>query len=112
MPGTAYVNLNTVNADVIYPGLLSHLPSDTQIIVAIFPNAPENKFPTPVAHLQRTISELLEQPQKYLIDESNVILGGYSCGATMTIPLATYFAKQSLFFKSLLLVSPIFDYSG
>ena len=111
LPGTGFVNFNTVNTDTFYPGLLELLHSDTQIIVAIFPNAPEHKFPTPVLHLQRTLSRLLEHSQQYRIDQANIVFGGYSCGATLAVPLAIYFANRPVSFKGILLISPVFDYS-
>jgi acetyl esterase/lipase len=103
---------NKVQIDCAMTGLISHLPSDYQIIVATYPEAPENRFPAPVLHLQETISWLVDHPDQYKIDPCNIILSGYSCGGSMLIPLALYFANKSYHFKSLISISPIFDYSG
>jgi hypothetical protein len=59
MPATAYLALNSVYIDCTLPGLLTHLPPDFQIILATYPLAPENKFPAPILHLQKTISALI-----------------------------------------------------
>lgn len=40
LPGTGFINFNTVNADTFCPALLELLSSDTQIIVALSPEAP------------------------------------------------------------------------
>lgn len=40
LPGTAFVNFNEVNACGFYPFWLELLSSDTQIIIALSPNAP------------------------------------------------------------------------
>jgi hypothetical protein len=101
-----------VQNDCTIPGLLNNLPSDYQIIVATYPEAPEHKFPAPVLHLQETLSWLVDHPDQYKIDPSNIVLSGYSCGGTMLIPLGIYFASKSYFFKSFLCIAPIFDYSG
>lgn len=112
MPATAYLFFNPIYVDCTLPGMLTYLPSNFQIILAKSPNAPEFKFPTHILHLQKTISYLIEHHKEYLIDTSNVVLSGYSSGATMTIPLGLYFAQQSYFFRSLVCFSPVFDYSG
>jgi acetyl esterase/lipase len=112
LPGTGYIQYNEVQNDCTLPYLLNHLPSDFQIVVATYPLSPENKFPAPTLHLQKTISWLIENPDKYLIDPNNIIMSGYSCGGTILIPLGVYFANKSYFFKSLLGLAPVFDYSG
>jgi hypothetical protein len=65
-----------------------------------------NFLPAPVLHLQDTISWLVNNPDKYLIDPSKIILSGYSCGGKMIIPLGIYFASKSYFFKKFALHFP------
>jgi predicted esterase len=40
-----------------------------------------------------------------------VILGGYSSGAVISVPLAISFAKKNIFFRNVVCMSPVFDFS-
>jgi len=80
--------------------------------VAKYPNAPEHKYPAPLIHLKATVSHLIDQSSFYKIDQNNIILTGYSTGGTLSVPLAIHFASLKFIFRSILFVSPIFDYSG
>lgn len=53
----------------------------------------------------------MEKPEYSRINQENIVLGGYSCGGTLTVPLAIHFTKKNLHFMSLMYISPIFDYS-
>lgn len=54
----------------------------------------------------------MEKSENYRIDHESIVLGGYSCGGTLAVPLGIHFAKRNMNFRSLMYISPIFDYSG